>query len=168
MRLLGHGVGAVLTVRAVECVKLGAEYTTAQGPQGVAPVAWISQRFQEHIDRICMRQGLWITRPVVRRPVQFLPVSGIVIYWPLVKPGLGEERRREVFIRYWLEVRLRSVGAGCVIIGKSLGIQLLDHAEAAKLALRPIPVTVVVAILGRELAVGYLVDHLDSRHYLHR
>ncbi len=43
--LLGHGVGAVLAVRAIEGVELGAERAAAQGPQGIAPVAWIGQMF---------------------------------------------------------------------------------------------------------------------------
>ena len=55
-----------------------------------------------------------------------------------------------------------------MIVGEGLGVELLDHAEAAELALRPVPVAVVVAVLGRQLAVGDLVDHLDARDHLHR
>ena len=156
-----------MTIRTIEGVELGAQHAPAQGPQGVAPVARIGQCLQECVDRVRMRQGLGIARPVVRGPVQFLPVSGLLVHRPLVEPGLGEERRGEVLVEYRLEPCLRPMGAGRVIVGEGLGVELLHHAEAAELALRPVPVAVVIAVLGRELALGDLVDHLDARHHLH-
>src|SRR5262245_17876367 len=99
-----------------------------------------------------MRQGVGISRPIVRGPVQFMPVSGVVIHRPLMEPGLGEQGRREMLFKYRLEARLRSMSARGVVVGEGLGVELFDHAEASKLALHSVPVAVMIAILGRELA----------------
>src|SRR5688500_17636860 len=51
---------------------------------------------------------------------------------------------------------------------KDLRIELLHHAEAAKLPLGAVPVAVVVAVFGRQLSPRELVDYLDTGHYLDR
>src|SRR5712692_11307140 len=53
-------------------------------------------------------------------------------------------------------------------ICKDLGIPLIYSPKAAKLALRSIPVAVVITIFGGELAAGDRIDCLDARHHLHR
>ena len=50
-----------------------------------------------------------------------------------------------------------------VVLVERLGVELLDHPEAAKLALGPVPVAVVIAVFGGELALGKMVDDFDAR-----
>src|SRR5262249_40238193 len=152
-------IRTVLVSRAVDGVEFGAERAPAQCPQGFAPMTRIIQSLQKCVDSIRMPQRLWIARPVFSRPVQFPPVSGLVINRPLVKPGFGEQRRREALLRHRLEIRLSPMSAGFVMISEDLSVELLHHAEAAKLTLFPIPIAVVIAVLGCELAFRELVDH---------
>src|SRR5262249_58990301 len=138
--MCGYGEGAILAVSAVNGVELGAERAAAQGPKRVAPAPRIGQCTQKSIDAVSMPQRLRIARPVIRGPVQFMPVSGVIIHRPLMEPGPGEQRRREMLFGYRLEARLGPMGARGGIIGEGFGGEMFDHSEAAGLALPSLPV----------------------------
>src|SRR5258707_13848555 len=53
-------------------------------------------------------------------------------------------------------------------IFKDFAISLIHPAETAELALCPIPVTMMIAIFGCQLAARDGIDHLDACHYLDR
>ena len=104
----------------------------------------------------------------VVEPVRELAPRAVgVLDLPLVKPGAGQRRRREEGRIHRLEA-LQAMQALRVVAGEGFAIELLDHAEAAEFALVAVPVALVVAIFGGELAAGEFVDHLDAGDDLHR
>ena len=126
----------------------------AQGPQGIAPVARLGSAAQERVDVLgrARRTGgspgqySWRRSSSCQSPAS----SPTGPWWNQVLVRVGGEKC----------VGTGSNGVGPVApareVGEGLGVELLDHAEAAELALRPVPVAVVVAVLGRELAAGDL------------
>src|SRR5262245_66204008 len=81
-----------------------------------------------------MRQDIGIPRPVLGAVIRFLAVAEIVVHRSLMEPGPGEQRRREMFLGYGLELS-GAVRAGTVILGEAFGVEVLHHAEAAEFAL---------------------------------
>src|SRR4030095_6090055 len=61
--------------------------------------------------------------------------------------------------------RLRS---SLVITLEALAVSLVDAPESAELALHAVPISVVIAIFGRQLSARELVHGLDPLYHLHR
>src|SRR5262245_36989633 len=83
-----------------------------------------------------------------------------------MEPGLDQSRRGKVQLRLDGEKFLIAVQSRRVVLGKGLCIELLYHAEPAKFAFGTIPVPMVIAKFGRELALRDFVKYLDPRNYL--
>src|SRR5262245_2670003 len=94
-----------------------------------------------------------IARPILLGIIELLPIAELFADRSLMEPGLGKCRSREERAVNLREQRVDAVETGFVVFLERFRIQLLDHAETAELPLRAIPVAVVVAILGRQLAV---------------
>ena len=107
--LLDHGIGTILAVRTIEGVQLRPKRASAERPQRVALVAWIREGLQERVYEFRMGERLWVAGPIVRGPIQLLPIAGFQIDWPLMEPGLGEEGRREMLFGYCLEACRRAM-----------------------------------------------------------
>src|SRR5438876_1209819 len=111
-----------------------------------------------------MPEYLRILRPVVAAQVQLPPLTILEIDGALMKPGPGQGRRREMF--------LGNRGEGCstrrMEVTEDLGIELLHHAEASELTLGAVPVALVVAVLGCELALRDLIDRFHPGNHMHR
>src|SRR5262249_10177739 len=84
-----------------------------------------------------------------------------------VKPSARLRRRREVLRLYHLEPPIAGVHPRGTELFEDLSVAVIHAPEAAELALHAVPIAVVVAVLGRELAAGKRVEDLDSRHDLH-
>src|SRR5690348_7719764 len=80
-----------------------------------------------------------------------------------MKPAARQGRWRETRLVHGVE-GLRQ--ARRIEIGEALAVDLLDHAEAAELALVAVPIALVIAKLAGELAAGDLVDRLEPGHDL--
>ena len=110
-----------------------------------------------------------ITGPVLSGSVQFCQSpnsSPTGPWWNQVLVSVGG--------RKVLAVDFGEAGASApcrpaaVIFFKGFGIELLHHAEAAKFPFGAVPIAVMIAVLGGELALGEMIDDLDTGHYLHR
>src|SRR5262249_36307401 len=90
-----------------------------------------------------------------------VPVSLCTDHLPVVVDA-GQESRgraRKIDGGEMVSGRTRDgFGKSCV---KDFAVKLLDHAKAAELALRPIPVAVMITVFGRELTLGKLIDGFD-------
>ena len=81
-----------------------------------------------------------------------------------VEPGLGVHRRD---VRCGVDV----VAPATCAVGEGrelLGVPLLDHAEAAELALLAVEVAVVVGVAGDEAVAADVVVGLDALDHVHR
>jgi hypothetical protein len=84
-----------------------------------------------------------------------------------MKPGAGQSRRREMD-RFYLVKTLRAMQSFRVIAIEAFRVELLHHAETTEFAFVAIPIALVIAVFGGELAAGNLVDHLHTGHDLDR
>src|SRR5262245_1297619 len=84
---------------------------------------------------------------------------------PGVEPGLRADRRH---MRGGIEIGGLWQCAALGECRKLFGIQLLDHPEAAELALGAIEVSVVVGIASNELIATDMVAGLDALDHMHR
>ena len=82
-----------------------------------------------------------------------------------VEPGLGVHRRH---VRGGVDVGRRRELAARRERGELLGVPLLDHAEAAELALVAVEVAVVVGVAGDEAVAADVVVGLDALDHVHR
>src|SRR5262249_10534905 len=98
------------------------------------------------------RECLGIPRPELAAQIEFLPLAELVADRPLVEPGPCLNGRREGTGGDGLERLIRSVQPCSVIVAEGLRIALTHAPEASELALRTIPLAVVVAIFRGELA----------------
>jgi hypothetical protein len=80
-----------------------------------------------------------------------------------VEPGFGVHRR---YVRRGGDVVCRDIAAG--ERRELLGVPLLDHAEAAELALLAVEVAVVVGVAGDEAIAADVVNGLDVLNHVHR
>src|SRR6266516_2493214 len=137
MQVFRDSVRAIPAVRVVEAVQLRAKDAAAQRAQRIALHA-ARQSIQE------ARHGVWaaerrgIPGPELAAEIGLVPVAEFLPDRALVEPGpclggWGEELPLTPF-------------------AERLGVPLVHAPEAAELALRSIPVAMVIAVLGRELA----------------
>src|ERR1700726_1652985 len=61
---------------------------------------------------------------------------------------------------------LSSQQALLLIVGEGFGIALVHAPEATELAVDTVPISVMINVLGRQLAAGDLVDGFDALHDL--
>src|SRR5437879_1233034 len=115
-----------------------------------------------------MPQHVRIAGPVFVRPIEFLPITELVTHWALMEPGLGKRRLREILTVDLGEQHIGAMQTYTVIRLEGFGTELLDPTKAAKFALGPIPVAVMITVLGGELAFGELVNYFDSGDNVHR
>ena len=159
--------GRSCALGAVERVQLGAHDLPAQRADGVGPRgrrAMISSSSSVPAGRGRADGSPGQYSPVKSASVRSANSSPTGPRWNQVLVSVGGENCVPPPAR----TESSSRAAPAVEVLEDLGVELLDPAEAAELALGAVPVAVVIAVLGGQLAAGEIIDHLHPLDDLDR